>query len=592
MRKAFLVLLIALACMSSVFALGGAEETSIQEVRDDYVPANAPMRGFLVGLAGIFDDITLTAVLGVTPFPSMLTRQGDDLSSSIFAIASNDSATAQKEKAISSTIGAIFISCIVAEILYIAIFKCFLMGDYAIAKQVAGVFLKGMCIFFIVINLPVLIELVRQGFQELAYIIAGAYLDTDSSLLEMRDSVFKMPGTLIRSCIDIIELIDPNNAGASGVSVIEATEDGAALGTKTIVGYMVQILYWVVQLICVICLCITAFHVMFNIIEVYLLIGIVAVLAPFQIFDLTRFLGEKAIYSLFVNLVELFVLMVIMYSCMNVMATFQEWIMETYVNQASQARTIMYEIPVTSGLTNAQHSSFMSLAAEYEIPVDSIYSSYSDYQNARQRYLGHGRSINPDEAFTDILEAAQEYIIVDAMKSGELRANPADGTPEQDGDLVFELGADLLWDLKAAENAADDGTLFASLSNATKTRAIDIILNENSLYQEFGGSLTTWSISTDIVPIHLCSGLIVIFMMFYFLGQSTQITNAIMSGNAATDSFGSATMKMAAGRAIGYVSKIGSSGTRMVGMGAKNINNSLRNSITPSQHVTNMSSRR
>ena len=68
--------------------------------------------------------------------------------------------------------------------------------------------------------------------------------------------------------------------------------------------------------------------------------------------------------------------------------------------------------------------------------------------------------------------------------------------------------------------------------------------------------------------------------------------DAIMSGNAATDSFGSATMKMAAGRAIGYVSKIGSSGTRMVGMGAKNINNSLRNSITPSQHVTNMSSRR
>ena len=91
MRKAFLVLLIALACMSSVFALGGAEETSIQEVRDDYVPANAPMRGFLVGLAGIFDDITLTAVLGVTPFPSMLTRQGDDLSSSIFATSSGSS---------------------------------------------------------------------------------------------------------------------------------------------------------------------------------------------------------------------------------------------------------------------------------------------------------------------------------------------------------------------------------------------------------------------------------------------------------------------------------------------------------------------
>ena len=575
-----LIILIALLCASSAFALGGAEETSVQYVLTEGVESNSPFRSFLLGLADIFDNITIMASIGVSPFPSMLTTDGDSLPTTIFDIHQQTQAQANKEREISSTIGAIFVSCLIAEILYIAIFKCFLLGDYAIAKQVASVFLRGMLIFFIVINLPIVVELVRTGFQDLAYTIAGARLERDSSMLVMRDNVFRMPGSVIRSSVDIIEMINPANAGGIGASVIDASAAGVDYGFKTLTGMLVQILYWIVQIICVIFMCVCAFHVMFNVIEVYLLIGIVSVLAPFQIFEVTRFLGEKAIYSLFVNLVELFVLMVILYSCQGVLLTFQNWVSETFINQNKIRTTVNYSLPRSAPISEAEFNQITSLANQYSIPWEQM--SYSTYTANFAQTSGYGAGISNqnlqainavNQKLVSVIQQAETRIVEEAILSDVIHANPADK------DLLLVDSSDnrgnLVWDTKKVEAAADSGNLIEQLSLSTQEKALKHAKAQNSILDKYGDMKSEYEIDVDIVPVHLSSGIITVFMMFYFLGQSTQITNALMSGTAATDGFTGATMKLAAGKSLGFLMKGSTMGVKLGGNVKRNVASTL-----------------
>lgn len=568
-KAVLLIIVILVAGVAPVFALGGAEETSTQVVPYEGVEASSPFRGFLLGIASIFDRITVMASIGVSPFPSMISTDGETMPSSIYSLGGS---SIYKERQISSTIGAIFISCLVAEILYIAIFKCFLLGDFAIAKQVASVFLKGMALFFVVINLPMLVELIRTGFQELAYTIAGAKLDDTSSLLTMRESVFTMPGSLIRSSIDIIELMNPENAGGTGLSVIDATADGVEIGFKTLASYMVKILYWIVQLICVVFLVVTAFHVMFNIIEVYLLIGIVSVLVPFQIFELTRFLGEKAIYSLFTNLVELFVIMVLMYSCQGVLAVTQDWVAETFINQASTETSVVFTLPDRNFISELEFTQISNLADEYGVTMP--HNSYEEYKvMASGNYNWQG---NTDLEGT--LRSISVKMIEEAIRQRLIYASPGDTQLLLDGNY----NGILYWDYSKVSEAASEGNLISKLSPTTQAAAMEYVMSQGGIFSTYGTGSREYDINTDIVPVHLASGLIVVFMTFYFVGQSTQITNALMSGAAATDGFAGATMKFAAGKAIGLTGRFAGGGIRTVGSGVK----SLKEQKRASQHVT------
>lgn len=568
--------------------MGGAEDESVQSVPvapEGTVLASSPLRNFLNGLADIFNQVTLMACINVNPFPSMLQESGYSTATNIFN--THGGPSAEKERMVASTIGAIFISCIIAEILYIAVFKCFLLGEAAIVKQVASVFLRGMMLFFIVINLPVIIELTRSGLQEIAYTIAGARVSESASLGEMRDNVFNMPGTLIRSSIDVIELLDPNNAGGVGISVVAAAEDGAELGIKSLTGALVQVLYWIVQLICVICLCVASLHVMFNIVEVYLLIGIVSILAPFQIFDPTRWLGEKAINSLFVNLIELFILMVILYSCFAVLEVFQKWVNETFINQMKTGEPISYELDFNELMPESDYDLLVQLAEENGISGLPTYTQFESDFNARRSHSG-----NYQRSRTKITEAMDEIhlkLAAKALSYGSVSASPADG------DLVTEMAnGDLLWDVAAINKARDDGTLLSKLSIPTQIKVNAEVLADSPLLAKYGVDMAQYNVNTDIVPVHLSASLITVLMLFYFVGQSSQITNALIAGNAATTGFEGAMMKMGAAKGIGMAGTLAGGGVKVAGLASRGVVGGVKGVVntgkTASQHVTNMAS--
>lgn len=568
--------------------MGGAEDESVQSVPvapEGTVLASSPIRNFLNGLADIFNQVTLMACINVNPFPSMLQESGYSTATNIFNTPGGPSA--EKERMVASTIGAIFISCIIAEILYIAVFKCFLLGEAAIVKQVASVFLRGMVLFFIVINLPVIIELTRSGLQEIAYTIAGARVSESASLGEMRDNVFNMPGTLIRSSIDVIELLDPNNAGGVGISVVAAAEDGAELGLKSLTGALVQVLYWIVQLICVICLCVASLHVMFNIVEVYLLIGIVSILAPFQIFDPTRWLGEKAINSLFVNLIELFILMVILYSCFAVLEVFQEWVNETFINQMKTGEPVSYQLNYNEMIPEADYEMLLQLAADNDVSIRSLtYEQIEDRFNSRNGYYYWDNFI--DEV-TGAMNEIHLKMAAKALSYGGVSASPADGN------LVTEMAnGDLLWDVAAINKARDDGTLLSKLSIPTQIKVNTEVLADSPLLAKYGVDMAQYNVNTDIVPVHLSASLITVLMLFYFVGQSSQITNALIAGNAATTGFEGAMMKMGAAKGIGMAGTLAGGGVRVGGLAARGVVGGIKGVVntgkTASQHVTNMAS--
>lgn len=588
MRRLVAVLLLMTLICTAAFAMGGAEDTSVQEIPDSsqVVESSSPIRNFLNGLADIFDNITLMACINVNPFPSMLLESGYSNATSIFN--TKDGPSSMKEKTIASTIGAIFISCIIAEILYIAVFKCFLLGEAAIVKQVASVFLRGMVLFFIVINLPVIIELTRTGLQEIAYTIAGSKVSADSSLAEMRDNVFKMPGTLIRSSIDVIDLLDPNNAGGVGISVVEAAADGAQLGLKTLTGLLVQILYWVVQLICVICLCVASLHVMFNIVEVYLLIGIVAILAPFQIFDPTRWLGERAINSLFVNLVELFILMVILYSCFAVLAAFQEWISEAFINQMKTGAPVEYQLNYNELMPKSEYDMLAEQAANYNISGLPGYG-YEGYEYSFNSRRANQSGYYQNEAkITGVMEKLHIMEAKRVLTYGNIIATPADAS------LVNEIGGKIYWNVSAINAAAQNGTLLEILSVPSQIRVNTQVLADNPLLAKYAIDMTQYSVNTDIVPVHLSSALISVLMLFYFVGQSSQVTNALIAGTAATTGFEGAMMKMGAAKGIAMAGSLAGGGVKVGGLAARGIVGGVKglgnSGKTASQHVSNMAS--
>lgn len=572
--------------------MGGAEDESVQSVPvapEGTVLASSPIRNFLNGLADIFNNITLMACINVNPFPSMLQESGYSTATNIFTTPGGPSA--EKERMVASTIGAIFISCIIAEILYIAVFKCFLLGEAAIVKQVASVFLRGMMLFFIVINLPVIIELTRSGLQEIAYTIAGARVSESASLGEMRDNVFNMPGTLIRSSIDVIELLDPNNAGGVGISVVAAAEDGAELGIKSLTGALVQVLYWIVQLICVICLCVASLHVMFNIVEVYLLIGIVSILAPFQIFDPTRWLGDHAINSLFVNLIELFILMVILYSCFAVLEVFQKWVNETFINQMKTGEPVSYEIGFNELMPESDYDLLVQLAEENGVSMPSW--PYSEIKGRFESRSGNtsysGRWQVVIDELSDVMDEIHLKLAAKALSYGSVSANPADG------DLVTEMAnGDLLWDVTAINKAKDDGTLLSKLSIPTQIKVNTEVLADSPLLAKYGVDMAQYNVNTDIVPVHLSASLITVLMLFYFVGQSSQITNALIAGAAATTGFEGAMMKMGAAKGIGMAGTLAGGGVKVAGLASRGVVGGIKGVVntgkTASQHVTNMAS--
>lgn len=423
-RRLTLILLIVAVCTLSAFARGSKEESASEPIQ---------VSSFVRSISTLFDYATTEICIAVHPFPSVLqafteydteqsdwdsgesssgvlvnkplsrvkesdfllsseTRQTFDLSemSNIFStkggtILQRDLTAEKKSWGIISYLFVIFT---VLEVLYVTIRGYLVDEENLIRKLVTRLLMAGI-LFLVLMTLPALVELFRIGFFQLAETITTPFAFTE--VTEAR-SVFELPGGVLRCTSKLLQNMSPESMGWS----LDAKVSGwGSLGNWFLM-MVIRVLYFCLTIAVMVLSLFSAFSIMANVVEVYILLAIVMCLVPFQVFSGTKFLvGENLIKSLFANIVELFVIMVIIGTTANAAYTISE-IGTRYITNPSY-----YPVSITidtkkltfgdyvfaEGLDNKQ-----GLALEFYTAItDSEFASAGESRESQARAIMEAR---------------------------------------------------------------------------------------------------------------------------------------------------------------------------------------------------------
>lgn len=205
---------------------------------------------------------------------------------------------------------------LVAEMLFYLIWGYVINGhekEFPL-KTVLVKFAVAVAIFFVLMALPYLIEWSHYLFGTLLNEWYGSelgimrYGDGEKARLLASDeaySIFNLPKIYMQSMAFHLD-------SASPLKVMRESKD---LLTVEKEGYFKSALISLVFLIFAFSMCVviiqTGLHILYNIVEVYILLVAVMFLVPFSLFTPVKFIGEKAIQSLVTNLLECFILMLL-----------------------------------------------------------------------------------------------------------------------------------------------------------------------------------------------------------------------------------------------------------------------------------------
>lgn len=354
-KRTIIVILMIAACIVPALAKGNNEQVS----------EAMQVSSFVRRISTLFDFATSEICIAVHPFPSVLkaftqydTTRGSwdsgevsygvlvnrplsEVKETDFLLSSEDRSTftledmssmfsrvekngkrviAQRdltaEKKSWGIIAYLFVIFTVLEVLYVTIRGYLVDEENLIRKLVTRLLMAGI-LFLVLMTLPALVELFRIGFFQLAETITTPFAFTE--VTESR-SVFELPGGVVRCTSKLLQNMSPESMGWD---LYEKLGRGGLNGFPANFGdwflkSVMKFLYFCLQISVMILSLVSAFTIMANIVEVYILLAIVMCLVPFQVFSGTKFLvGENLIKSLFANVVELFVIMVIIGTTAN-----------------------------------------------------------------------------------------------------------------------------------------------------------------------------------------------------------------------------------------------------------------------------------
>jgi len=209
----------------------------------------------------------------------------------------------------------LFLIFTILEVLYVTI-RGYLVDEENLIRKIITRLLVAGILFLVLMALPALVELFRIGFFSLAQTITAPLVFSD---IVEADSVFQLPGGVLRCTSKLLRSMGPDAMGWNLNTQLEKT----AMGFPDNFGewflkLMMRLLYFILNIFVMVLSLLSAFSIMANIIEVYVLLAIVMCLVPFQVFTGTRYIvGENMIKSLFANIIELFVIMVIIGTTAN-----------------------------------------------------------------------------------------------------------------------------------------------------------------------------------------------------------------------------------------------------------------------------------
>ncbi len=356
MKKVIVVLLFLCLISSAVFA-GGSTETentsgtqtsvSTEAAREAAERPKSLLAGIIFNIGRTFSKLTTTIALGLHPFPSTIARFYDLTqynTATTSGMNSYDNTFESKDLLLdpayysdpkgffgsnsdekgSTTLGAngiaylngeptaeksrwsvtayLFIILFAAEVTFTAVFG-YVMPEQegvSVLKLVATKAAKTLVLFFLAAALPFLIEATRFGLFE----IAKTY--SYNPKVEIH-TMFEMPAVFVERMANLVDTL----SWKGDASPIFNDEKGSFTGSLfgKLIGGLIFIVFEFY-----ICMEIlkSGMHILMNVIEVYLLLAAVMLLLPFTSFTPTRGMVQGCVKSLFMNLIECFIIMLIL----------------------------------------------------------------------------------------------------------------------------------------------------------------------------------------------------------------------------------------------------------------------------------------
>ena len=257
-------------------------------------------------------------------------KTADGMQGGYVPMAESNSSTApsplQKQKW--SLVTMLFVSCFVAEILFTAIYGYATgsseEGGASLLKNIAKKCAVTLVLFVLVSALPFLLEAFRYGLFKIAYVFYGEAANGYENELAARGysrenlvndvgevtNIFELPGFFLQSMKSFF--------AKSGSSLIKnslsnymAGSTGEGKSQSLITHCVTWILSLIFRFVMFVMILKCAIHIAKNILEVYILLGLVMILTPFAVFTPMKTLGAKCIMSLVSNVIECFIILVI-----------------------------------------------------------------------------------------------------------------------------------------------------------------------------------------------------------------------------------------------------------------------------------------
>ena len=618
MRKIITIILIMSTCAMGIFAGGSQEVTTTtdqsagagvssssssskalgENVIEAYT-ADAPSSVVTTGMnsiANAFDAATGTFAMALTPFPNILidfyttNAEGNEIPSNIklsnalligkdyyddstenVQITFNNNTftgtTNSAQKSSWNMITVLFLTFFAAEIIFSTIYGYLTDRESGILKDIITKAIICLLLFVLVSALPFLIEAFRLGFFTMAKTITGIEEKTApagsarAALLDrmVNASVFEYPGLLIRNLAYAIDALDPTNVG--GINLYDYV---AMPGWDVTTGVLVKLFYLGLRVIACVLIIFSAFHVMLNVCEVYLLLGITACVTPFVVFSPLKFLGEKAVMSLFSNMMELFVILIVIFAT--------HCTADAITSNLLSSIEIVYT-DATFRFTGITQDNYKTLtgddwpdAAGDDIPDEGVSVAINLAKmetNASQSngFVNSNPSTNTYGAASSLYNTAALKVVADGIKDWI-----DDQWDETKKTLTGTISDPVSLEVWKRNMATSNKTSAQITSEFDKLTLENLPVADKMEFMNFlamtmsptGIGLEMVSASAknntgdfDVMLIHIITSMLCIFMQTYYVNQSSQITNAILSGNVSSEGLTSAMGKWAAAKTGG-----------------------------------------
>lgn len=521
--------------------------------------------------------------------------QGDDVTADMFSVSS------KRQKSSWNMVTILFVSFLIAEIVYSAIYGYLTDRDGGVTKDIISKTVLCILLFLLAASLPFLIEAFRLGFFSIAKTLTGiddrlsneSILKKGSVMYNLYSAladgdVYEYPGLLIRSLQSTLTIMNPSMImGDEGVDIWRAT-DTSAIGKM-----LIELVYFVVKIIACFLGAFAAFHVMVNVCEVYLLLGIVIVLIPFTVFSPLRWMGQNAVRSLISNVLELFIILMIMFTSFVIAETLYRAITEIIM-----AQPVYMTIGITfkdpdgyKAVCGVQYPPLQSAPTDEngDLITDNIYT-YTDNpytpdideskpgngvnKTLHTFYISVGYDSAVGKPADEVVDISSAGLSV-SMINGDIGAYFVNALEEFYDESVSSSGSTSPFLVSMRERykalypnmPADelsrllDALDFQDLVISDKLAVIKAF-REASGYRFFDETVATQKgvdpyNGNNIFVVHIFSSLLLVFMQTYFVNQSSNILNAVLSGGVAPESFSNALMRGAAMKAGGAAAGIG-----------------------------------